>query len=38
MFRLEQNYRSTGNILQAANALIEHNSGRLGTNLWTRGS
>jgi DNA helicase-2/ATP-dependent DNA helicase PcrA len=37
MFRLEQNYRSTGNILQAANALIEHNSGRLGKNLWTSG-
>jgi DNA helicase-2/ATP-dependent DNA helicase PcrA len=38
MFRLEQNYRSTGNILGAANALIEHNSGRLGKNLWTSGS
>ncbi|MEY2854980.1 MAG: hypothetical protein RL030_2112 [Pseudomonadota bacterium] len=37
MFRLEQNYRSTGNILGAANALIEHNSGRLGKNLWTAG-
>jgi DNA helicase II / ATP-dependent DNA helicase PcrA len=35
MFRLEQNYRSTGNILGAANALIAHNSGRLGKNLWT---
>lgn len=33
--RLEQNYRSTGMILKAANALIEHNSGRLGKNLWT---
>jgi len=33
--RLEQNYRSTGNILKAANALISHNSGRLGKNLWT---
>ena len=37
MFRLEQNYRSTGNILSAANALIAHNSGRLGKNLWTSG-
>ncbi len=37
MFRLEQNYRSTGNILGAANALIENNSGRLGKNLWTSG-
>ncbi|MGF1529425.1 MAG: DNA helicase II [Candidatus Competibacterales bacterium] len=33
--RLEQNYRSTGTILQAANALIAHNQGRLGKNLWT---
>ena len=38
MFRLEQNYRSTGTILGAANALISHNSGRLGKNLWTDGS
>ena len=38
MFRLEQNYRSTGNILGAANALIANNSGRLGKNLWTDGS
>lgn len=36
--RLEQNYRSTGNILKAANALIDHNRGRLGKNLWTDGS
>jgi DNA helicase-2/ATP-dependent DNA helicase PcrA len=33
--RLEQNYRSAGNILSAANALIERNDGRLGKNLWT---
>ena len=37
LFRLEQNYRSTGNILGAANALIANNSGRLGKNLWTNG-
>jgi DNA helicase II / ATP-dependent DNA helicase PcrA len=35
--RLEQNYRSTGIILKAANALISQNSGRLGKNLWTDG-
>jgi DNA helicase-2/ATP-dependent DNA helicase PcrA len=35
---LEQNYRSSGNILKAANALIDHNSGRLGKNLWTSDS
>jgi len=33
--RLEQNYRSTGNILRAANALIARNSDRLGKELWT---
>ena len=37
LFRLEQNYRSTAAILQAANGLIAHNSGRLGKNLWTQG-
>jgi len=35
--RLEQNYRSTGTILKAANAVIRQNSGRLGKNLWTAG-
>ncbi|AFP84546.1 DNA helicase II [secondary endosymbiont of Ctenarytaina eucalypti] len=36
IIRLEQNYRSTNNILQAANALIAHNGIRLGKKLWTK--
>lgn len=37
-FRLEQNYRSTGNILGGANALITNNTDRMGKELWTDGS
>jgi len=33
--RLEQNYRSTGNILSASNALIANNTNRMGKSLWT---
>ena len=36
--RLEQNYRSTRNILDAANAVIRHNQGRKGKELWTAGT
>jgi len=36
--RLEQNYRSTSAILDAANALIGHNTGRMGKELWTAGA
>ena len=35
LLRLEQNYRSVGTILRAANSLIDHNTGRLGKKLWT---
>ena len=35
--KLEQNYRSTSNILKAANSVIERNGSRLGKQLWTAG-
>ena len=35
--KLEQNYRSTKTVLDAANAVIDNNNGRLGKNLWTAG-
>ena len=38
VIKLEQNYRSTGTILKAANAIIANNHGRMGKNLWTAGS
>ena len=38
LFRLEQNYRSTAAILEAANGLIANNTRRLGKNLWTSGA
>lgn len=37
LIRLEQNYRSTSTILDAANALITHNRARMGKELWTAG-
>ncbi|MBV8495267.1 MAG: DNA helicase II [Gammaproteobacteria bacterium] len=38
LYRLEQNYRSTTTILEAANGLIAHNASRLGKKLWTSGA
>ena len=35
VIKLEQNYRSTGNILSASNALISNNQNRLEKSLWT---
>ena len=37
VLRLEQNYRSTNTILQAANGLVAHNRDRMGKNLWSEG-
>ncbi len=37
LIRLEENYRSTTTILSAANALIDHNTDRMGKKLWTSG-
>ncbi len=38
IIRLEQNYRSTGNILETASSLISENKERIGKKLWTKGS
>ncbi len=38
VIKLEQNYRSTANVLGAANAIISNNKGRKGKNLWTEGA
>jgi DNA helicase-2/ATP-dependent DNA helicase PcrA len=38
LYKLEQNYRSSAAILEAANALIANNSARLGKELWTSGA
>lgn len=38
IIKLEQNYRSTQNILSAANAVIKHNNGRRGKELWCEGA
>ena len=35
IIRLEQNYRSTGNILEAASSIISENKERIGKKLWT---
>tara|TARA_Y100000385_G_scaffold291938_1_gene374273 strand:- start:10598 stop:13009 length:2412 start_codon:yes stop_codon:yes gene_type:complete len=38
LFKLEQNYRSTNNIVQAANSIIEKNKDQIQKNVWTQNS
>ena len=38
VYKLEQNYRSTKNILETASVLIDNNNSRVGKKLWSSGS